>query len=536
MGLYHSTICHKFHIFILTIILAACASPVATEAHITIDLEVDGGTQKIKLPLGSTVQRALEQGGVTLEYLDRVEPAPFTILSEETNIRVVRVREEFTVEEETIPFERRMLQTESLPEAETLLSQSGVNGKQEITYRIVYEDGGEVSKYPVRSTIIQEAEPEIIMVGIRTPYIPVAIPGRIVYLLGSNAWIMDQNTGNRRPVVTTGDLDGRIFRLSRDHSRLLFTRRSKDENQINTLWVANLNTDPVELYDLKVANIVHFADFLPDPKNDQIAFSTVEPRSTAPGWQANNDFNVLSYSPSGWVSQWKIYVDANSGGVYGWWGTNYAFDSAGERVAYARPDSVGLVDLEAGSFLPLANILPFQTGGDWAWITGISWSPDGQAIFYVDHSSLPGVAQPEESPVFDLSTALIGTGNNLHIVPQTGMFAYPATSPIQASPTDEVGYQIAYLQAVVPSQSESSRYRLAVMDRDGSNRKSLFPAEGAPGLEPQQVIWSPEVLPETGLYAIIVVYQGNLWLIDPTGKESPKQITGDGLVSRVDWK
>ena len=74
------------------------------------------------------------------------------------------------------------------------------------------------------------------------------------------------------------------------------------------------------------------------------------------------------------------------------------------------------------------------------------------------------------------------------------------------------------------------------MDRDGSNRKTLFPAEGAPGLEPQQVLWSPEVFPDYGLYAIIVVYQGNLWLIDPSGVESPRQITGDGLVSRIDWK
>jgi hypothetical protein len=50
------------------------------------------------------------------------------------------------------------------------------------------------------------------MVGTRMPFIPVSIPGKIAYLLGSNAWIMDQSTGNREPVVTTNDLDGRVFR------------------------------------------------------------------------------------------------------------------------------------------------------------------------------------------------------------------------------------------------------------------------------------------------------------------------------------
>jgi hypothetical protein len=232
----------NIYIVVLLIFLTACASGSHPEL-ITVNLNIDGSTREVKLPVGSTVQRALEKEGITLEYLDRVEPAPFTILLNGANIQVVRVREEFVVEEETIPFERRMLQTESLAEADTLLMQSGVNGKEEITYRIGYEDGVEISKYPVRSTIIQEAEPEILMVGIRTPFIPVSIPGRIAYLLGSNAWIMDQSTGNREPMVTTNDLDGRVFRLSKDRSRLLFTRRSTEENQINTLWVANLDTD-----------------------------------------------------------------------------------------------------------------------------------------------------------------------------------------------------------------------------------------------------------------------------------------------------
>ncbi len=364
----------------LLLSLAACSSPPETQINNTVSISVDGEQYSLQLASGSTVQQALDKAGVTLEYLDRVEPPAFTILADGDPIDVIRVREEFYVEEEIIPFEKQVLQSESLPSQETLIAQGGVNGVLEITYRQVFENDLEVSRFPVRSTIVQEAIPEIIMVGIQTPFVPIRIPGRIAYLLAGNAWIMDQNTGNRKAVVVTGDLDGRIFRLSADGSRLLFTRASTEEEQINSLWVADLDADPVALYDLKVNNIIQFADWMPDPKNDQVIFSTVEPRPTAPGWQANNDLNVLSFSSSGWVSRWKIYVDANSGGVYGWWGTNYALQPGGDRVAYARPDGIGLVNMDEGTLNPAPG---HPTGADWwglgmgAWLpVGGGWSDD----------------------------------------------------------------------------------------------------------------------------------------------------------------
>jgi hypothetical protein len=74
-----------------------------------------------------------------------------------------------------------------------------------------------------------------------------------------------------------------------------------------------------------------------------------------------------------------------------------------------------------------------------------------------------------------------------------------------------------------------------VMDRDGSNRRALFPAEGASGLEPQKVAWSPEPLKDSSGFALAVLYENNLWLVDSETGET-WQITGDGLTSRVDWK
>ncbi len=99
---------------------------------------------------------------------------------------------------------------------------------------------------------------------------------------------------------------------------------------------------------------------------------------------------------------------------------------------------------------------------------------------------------------------------------QVGMFAYPVTSPSQELHTGEKAYQVAYLQALFPVQSDTSRYRLMVMDRDGSNRRSLFPSEGMVGIEPQRVVWSPKPSSD-GSFLIAFLYQNNIWL-----DQSPK--------------
>jgi hypothetical protein len=73
------------------------------------------------------------------------------------------------------------------------------------------------------------------------------------------------------------------------------------------------------------------------------------------------------------------------------------------------------------------------------------------------------------------------------------------------------------------------------MDRDGSNQKSVFPQESANGIDPQHVIWSPDSIGNGWDYAIALIYNGDIWMIDArTG--AAQQITGDGLTNRIDWR
>ena len=516
----------------VSILLAGCRSPQLGQEQISVQVVADGRTQQVEIQAGSTAGQALEAAGLTVSNLDKSDPPAYTVLSDGDEIRLTRVREEFTTEEVTIPFEQQIARNESLPVGETRLVQPGVSGIQEKTYRILYENDEEVSRSVVKTVVIQETVPEIVMVGAQSAYAPLVIPGVIVYLAGGNAWLMEGTTANRRPLVTTGDLDGRIFSVSPNGRWLLFSRQSNKspDVEINTLWAISLSRENASPFNLDIKNVVHSAIWTPSSAN--VAYTTVEPRSTAPGWQANNDIYKVVIG-NGWAGTPQRIVEANSGGVYGWWGMELHYSPEG-ILSYARADEVGLVDQQKGELKPLLEITPLQTHSDWAWVPGMTWGADSQTMYVVTHAPPPNLVNAEESPFFDLTASSTANKATMRIAQQTGMFAYPSASALRPS-GEEKSYQVAFLQAIFPEQSETSRYRVIVMDRDGSNQRAIFPPSDAPGLEPQAPVWAPQPLEgQTGDF-LALVYQGNLWLVD-SGSGQVFQVTGDGLISRLDWK
>lgn len=503
---------------------------------IRVEISGDGQIYQIQVPPESVVQDALDVAEITLGALDRIEPPVHTALSDGLQIEITRIYEEFEVQEEVIPFEEQLQPSEFLTEGDQQPLQLGENGIREITFRIVYENGIEVSKSEIKSVVVKEPIPQIMLVGVQSSFTPLAIPGRLLYLSDGNAWMMQGTTANRAPIVTSGDLDGRVFSISDDGSWLLFTRRSEDEETINRLWTVNIDDPTIEI-DLQVENIVHFADWQPGSVN-LVAASTVEVRQAAPGWQANNDLSISTFSESGWVDPSPSpLVETNSGGVYGWWGTDFEYGPDELSLAYAWPDQIGTINVEEGTHVPVLDIVPLKTRSDWAWVPGINWSPDGVLLFTVRHAPPTGTISPEESPIFNLTAIPLTGGEVVDLVSHVGMFAYPLPSPIQPKSTGELAYQVAFLQAIFPDQSETSRYRVAIMDRDGSNQLELFPPPEAQGIAPQRNwgSWSPEVLDGTQNYAIAALYQGNIWLLDSQGTDV-WQITGDGRINSLDWR
>lgn len=537
---------------IVLLSLTGCTSPQVTQALINVTITTDGRARQVQLPAGSTVQDAYAKANITPGSLDRSVPPAYTVLQEGSQVQLVRIQEKFETSSLVIPFESQVIKNESMAQGQEIAIQSGANGEEEITYRLLLEDGKEISRSIFKSVIIQEARSEITMRGVLPPFAPLPIQGRLAYLLAGNAWMMDGSTGSRRILVATGDLDGQVFALSPKADWLLFTRKplpaassiaagssTSAENSatpagpgaINALWVVS-TAEGAKPIDLKVANVINFAAWSPVEART-IAYTTAQPRAASPGWLANNDLQLLTFSETGAAPRVKELVAANNGGARGfwsWWGLVYAFSPDGAQIAYARPGDIGLVDLETGAYLPRVEVPAFETHKNWAWVPGISWSPDNQVIYFVNHPGAGRLIATEDSPIFDLSAITLANGPLVDLVPQAGMFAYPVCSPW----LKEGGFYVAYLQAIFRDQSDTSRYQVVVMDRDGSNKSVVFPLEGAQGMEPQQVVWGPGPSRVDGAF-LALVYRGDIWIVDTASGET-HQVSGDGLTTRLDWK
>ncbi len=508
----------------LFILLAGC-SIVNQDTNILVTVVDSGSTLSVEIYNGATVEQVLAANQILLGPVDRVEPPLSTFLNGGETINVIRVKEEFSVIESILPFEQQTIKNESLPEGQSVLIQSGVNGKSQTTYRVLIEDGLEMSRTIVKDEVIQPAKPEILMIGVQSPFTAAPIEGVMAYISSSNAWVMENNTGNRKIVASTGDLDGRIFSLSHDQQWLLFSRSAGDASgeKINSLWIVDITQDTPKPVDTKIRDVVHFADWIPG-KRRTFSYSTVEPRTTAPGWQANNDLRIYQFDDEGKRLDESTLVDSNSGGLYGWWGTIFSWSPDGSRLAYARPDSIGLVDTKTGELTNVTEFTPYQPQTDWAWIPPIYWSEDNSVVFTVFNSDELG------GNSYDLSAILLDEKRILPMVSKCGLFCYPVPSP-----TDDNGnYLVGFLSSILPEQSETSRYTLNIMDRDGSNHKRLYPGEGLQGLDPQTIIWSP-VADENGIKWIGFIAQGNLMLVN-VEQGNLKQVTGDGSITRLTWR
>jgi hypothetical protein len=495
-----------------------------TLVPLEVSIHADGSQHSVRVEGGTTVAQALAQAGLQLGALDRVSPPLYALASTASEMVIVRVIEEFEIEHVTVPYTQQTVRSEMLPAGTQRLLQAGRNGLEEVTYRVRLEDGQEVSRSPVRQVVVEAPVPEIVLAGAQTQTATISLAGRLAYLETGSAWVMSGSSRERTVVAITGDLDGRVFSLAPDGIWLAASRTA--ESGLNALWLYSTQAPGAPLA-LGVANVVHpvaWSTELPLA----IALSTVQPSQAAPGWKANNDLRVVSIGVAGQPASPQQVLPPQVGGRYGWWGTSFVWSPQGETLAYRRPDSIGVIDGRTGRTLASFPVTPYVSPTDWVWMPGLSWSPDGRFIYSVAHGAPLGLEIPESSPAFDLVAIPIAGGASLTLRPRVGMFASPVVSPLgEAASGGEA--QVAFLQALQPLESESSSYRLMVMDLDGSNARAVFPSEGEGGLEAQQVVWSPQ-----GTH-LAFVYRGDAWVVEvSTGLAQP--LTASGRVTAVDWR
>lgn len=520
---------------ILLVLLPAC-SPAPEQDEMRIVVMADGRQRAYIYDQHIPVGEFLEQIELSLGELDRIAPSSVTQIYDGMAITVVRVEEQIECEEHPIPYQQRAIPNEGLGPEEERLAQSGVNGVEEICYRLTYEDDVLTQRVEIQRVVVTAAQDEIVFVGIDTSDLAtVPIEGTLAYISNGNVWLMRGSSASKRPLTSSGQLDGKVFDLSNDSNQLIFTQRyagsDGEDIYFNTLHtILDTRESEPQAIPLDLLNNILYAEWAPN-RPYTFSYSTAEAREAAPGWQAYNDLWLIRVDDETAVPiNIENIIESSSGGVYGWWGTDYEWSSDGAALAWSRADSVGLVDLETGELQSLLQFPVYTTFQNWVWQPSVSWSADNTLLVTTVHGAPFGAEQPENSPVFNVTVTTLDEEDNfsVDIIEQAGIWAAPTFSPFSDTSAQFPRGYLAYLQARSPLNSINDEYDLVIADRDGSNARTLFPPAGQAGLEPQTIVWSP-----SGQH-VALIYMGNLWIIEAESGRA-QQLTVDGGASSPQW-
>jgi len=522
----------RYAAILFLLLIAACTQQETPSMIVT--LIVDGRERSLTQMTPITVGEFLREQGVETGTLDRVNPPIFTQISDGMRITLVRVEESTECEEREIPNRRRTVLNEGLQPGEERLGQAGQNGVEQVCFRVTIEDGVGQEPVQISRTTITAPQDEVVYVGPTGELDPVQISGTLAYISNRNVWLMRGSSTTKRPLTTTNDIDGLVFRVTADGRQILFTREADAADRdtfFNRLWlISNSTLQDVEPVALVPENVL-YADFVPNTENT-ISYSTAEARDAAPGWNAYNDLWVMRIDPqSGDALTVEEMIPRSSGGLYGWWGTSYQWSPDGSQLAWVRADSSGLVDLENGSLSTLLTYPVFNTRQPWSWRATVAWSPDTSLLLTTIHGDPIGSEPAESSPAFHVAATAVDGTFNTPIAENTGIWSQPIYSPIPVDQNRQLGSLIAYLKArdISNSIGETAEYDLILADRDGSNARVLFPEPNLPGLTAQAgITWSPDGT------QIAMIYEGNLWTVDVTSGIAHK-LTLDGSASKPVW-
>ena len=385
--------------------------------------------------------------------------------------------------------------------------------------------------------VLREPQDEVVYVGPSNPVPNLQIPGRLSYINNSTVWTIRGNTAEKRQLSVAGGLDSLVLSQNPQGTHLLYTKVADAPDEfLNELWLLDFSFDsrPLKL----PPGDVLFADWRPGSSN-VIAYSTAEAAVGGIGWKALNNLWLMQIDQfSGTARSIEEIIPEHRGGFYGWWGTAYRWSPLGDQMAWANPESVGVIDFERKRLVTLLNYAAFDSSQSWIWLTSLSWSPDSRFLAAVKHGSPLGSEPPESSPVFDLAVTRADGLFSVIVSSSVGMWSGPSFSPrlpiATAAGQAQAGY-LAWMQARNPHNSNNSEYDLIVADGDGSNQRRLFPATGQPGVRrtnsgfsAKALTWSPDAR------FLAFIYQGNLWLVEILSGAA-HQITFDGGASRPVW-
>ena len=129
-----------------------------------VTIIADGKVTEVKTA-NEKVKDILAEYDIVLGEQDRIEPGLEDKVDKNETVTVVRVNEKIVTETVAIPYESVIKYNDDLDKSKVTLIQKGQNGEKQVKYRIVMEDGKEISKEVAQEEIITAAVEEIVEKG-----------------------------------------------------------------------------------------------------------------------------------------------------------------------------------------------------------------------------------------------------------------------------------------------------------------------------------------------------------------------------------
>ena len=139
---------------------------VQVERAFQLTLDV-GGTKQQVWSTSTTVADFLEKQEITLNELDRVEPAMDAAIQKDSVVRVVRIEKVTDVVEESVAYAVVTKNDSSIEKGKQKVINAGTEGKIAKHFEVVLENGKEVSRKLLKTDTLQKSKDRVVAVGIK---------------------------------------------------------------------------------------------------------------------------------------------------------------------------------------------------------------------------------------------------------------------------------------------------------------------------------------------------------------------------------
>ena len=138
------------------------------------DVTVLSAEDNVEDALVASNDQLKKEGVEYVKGVDEVKPGPNTPIEKDMNVDVVKVETKNITEHKDIPYDTVTKSDSSLEKGKEKVEAVGKNGKQEVTYQVVYKDGKAASKREVNSKTVATPVNAIVVQGTKNPvkYIP----------------------------------------------------------------------------------------------------------------------------------------------------------------------------------------------------------------------------------------------------------------------------------------------------------------------------------------------------------------------------